>query len=178
MQLKAGQEAKTFKVEDIASLSIDLHNYKGKKILLSFYRYAACPLCNLRVHQLITNYDYFKSKNLQLLAFFESPRESILKYVGNQNCPFPLIGDPNREIYKMYGIESSWLRFAISMLTRLNSLIKAAVKGFYPGKMEGEIALLPADFLINTDFTIHTAYYGKDIGDHLSINKIKEWLEK
>ena len=37
--------------------------------------------------------------------------------------------------------------------------------------------MVPADFLIDPDLTVQVAYYGSDIGDHLPIEKIYEWLE-
>ena len=36
---------------------------------------------------------------------------------------------------------------------------------------------LPADFLIGSDLNIHKAYYGKDIGDRLSIEEIERFAE-
>ena len=30
----------------------DLNKLSGKKILLSFYRFAACPMCNLRLNEI------------------------------------------------------------------------------------------------------------------------------
>ena len=58
------------------------HEYinKGKKVMLSFYRYAACPLCNLRVNDLINHYPDFNNKGLEMIAIFQSPTKSILKF--------------------------------------------------------------------------------------------------
>jgi len=42
--------------------------------------------------------------------------------------------------------------------------------------MEGDKAIVPADFLINEDGTIHTAYYGNNIGDHIPIELINEFI--
>ena len=61
-------------------------------------------------------------------------------------------------------------------LIHLPKMIKAMSKGFLPGKLEGDKALMPADFLIDEDGTILTAFYGKNLGDHLPISKIEEWL--
>jgi len=38
--------------------------------------------------------------------------------------------------------------------------------------------MVPADFLIGPDLTVQIAYYGSDIGDHLPIEKICQWLDK
>ncbi len=107
MRIQPGQPAKNFTSQDILGKTVALPDYKGKQLMLSFYRYAACPLCNLRIHHLIQQHPLFVEKGLQLVAIFQSPRESILKYAGKQNAPFPVIADPQRILYRLYGIESS-----------------------------------------------------------------------
>jgi len=176
MKIKTGQPAKDFTTEDISGNTVALQDFKDKRLMLSFYRYAACPLCNLRVHQLIQQHPSLVEKNLHLVAVFQSPIESILKYAGKQNAPFPVIADPERSLYRLYGIESSWPGF-IKGSFRLSSVTSALMKGFWPGKMEGIKSMVPADFLIGPDLTVQLAYYGSDIGDHLPIEKINEWLD-
>ena len=176
MKIQPGQPAKNFSTEDITGKPVALHDFKGKRLMLSFYRYAACPLCNLRINQLIQQHASLVGKNLHLVAVFQSPRESIIKYVGRQSIPFPVIADPERTFYKLYGIESSWSGFIKGSL-RLGSVTSALMKGFFPGKMEGIKSTVPADFLIGPDLTVQTAYYGSDIGDHLPIEKIYQWLD-
>ena len=176
MRIQPGQPAKNFSSEDLLGNTVALSDYKGKRLMLSFYRYAACPLCNLRVHHLIQQYPLFVEKGLHLVAVFQSPRESIFKYAGKQNAPFPVIADPDRTLYRLYGIESSWPGFIKGSL-RLSSVVSALMKGFLPGKMEGIKSMVPADFLIGPDLTVQVAYYGKDIGDHLPVERIHEWLD-
>jgi len=43
--------------------------------------------------------------------------------------------------------------------------------------MEGIKSLVPADFLIGPDLTVQVAYYGNDMGGHLPIEKIFQWLD-
>ena len=176
MKIQPGQPAKNFSAEDISGNTVALHDFKGKRLMLSFYRYAACPLCNLRVHHLIQRHASFVERNLHPVAVFQSPKESILKYVGKQSIPFPVIADPERMLYQLYGIESSWSGFIKGSL-RLASVTSALMKGFFPGKMEGIKSMVPADFLIGPDLTVQIAYYGGDIGDHLPIENIYQWLD-
>jgi len=146
--------------------------------MISFYRYASCPLCNLRVHELIQHFPAFNSKGLSLLAFFQSPDEGIRQYVGKQAAPFPIIADPNHEIYQRYGVAPSWLGFGKAMAFKLPMAFQAVFrKGFLPGRMDGDKAMIPADFLITPEQTIYRAYYGSDIGDHLPIKEIQSFLE-
>lgn len=175
MRLIEGQKAKEFKTSDIFDNEIKLESFKGKKILLSFYRYASCPLCNLRVSELIEKDDYFKEKGLELLAIFQSPKDKILEYVGKQNTPFPIIADPEQRLYSLYGVEVSGIGL-IRALFKPGKFKEALNKGFHTGTMEGPKSRIPADFLIDESGIILKAYYGKDIGDHMPIERIREVL--
>jgi thioredoxin-dependent peroxiredoxin len=171
MRIKPNETAKPFQVEDIYGQAIALQDYAGKKLLLAFFRYAACPLCNLRIHQLIQSYPTLQANGTHIVAFFESPKDKILQYVGTQNAPFPIVADPNLEVYKLYGVESSVLGM-LRGLFRVSDFSEAASKKLMFFNPHNDIALVPADFLINPDSTIHTAYYGRDIGDHLDLSAI------
>ena len=91
MRIQPGQPAKNFTTEDMAGNTITLNDYAGQRVMLSFYRYAACPLCNLRVSHLIQHHASFIERNLNLVAVFQSPRESIRRYVGRQDIPFAVV---------------------------------------------------------------------------------------
>ena len=56
-------------------------------------------------------------------------------------------------------------------------LLKALLKGYVSLKIQGDPDLMPAEFLINPDGTIHTAHYGKDAGDHLPLRKVEAFLQ-
>jgi thioredoxin-dependent peroxiredoxin len=177
MRIQSGEPAKGFQVEDLFGKQIALNDFRGKKLMLSFYRYASCPLCNLRVHQLVQQYPAFHDMGLEMLAFFQSPAETIYRYVGKQDTPFPIVPDPRLDVYRLYGVEGSLVGF-IKGGMKVGDMISAARKGFLPGKMDGVKTLVPADFLIGPDLVVEKAYYGKDIGDHLPIPEIEAWLAR
>ena len=89
-----------FIIEDYLGESFDLVNYKGKKILLSFFRAAPCPFCNLRVNQLINRYSDFEEKEIEIIVFFAATRDQINQYAGKQSAPFLIIPDPDLKVYK------------------------------------------------------------------------------
>ncbi len=177
MRLNSGEDAKIFNLKDIFDKEINLEDYRGKKTMLSFYRYASCPLCNMRVHDLLENYEKFQEGGMEMIGFFQSPKKSILEYVGKQDAPFPIIPDPKRKIYKEYGIESSLWGYIKGGMIKIVKMMKA-FSSFGIGRMEGSKTLIPADFLIGPDLKIEVAYYGKDIGDHIPIDDIYKWLSK
>lgn len=176
MRLQAGQPAPDFLRPDIDGNTIRLSDYRGRYLLLSFYRYASCPFCNLRVHELMQRLPEFDQHRLSLVAVFQSAREGIMEHVGKQQPPFPIIPDPGHSMYRSYRVETSLQGLLLGLTLRMGKALKAMGKGFLPGRMEGNITLVPADFLIGPDGTILLAYYGRDISDHLPIEIILQQL--
>lgn len=172
MRLTVGSPAPDFTVTDLYGQTRSLADYRGRKLHLSFYRYASCPFCNLRVHEMRQKSALWQQQGLDLMAVFQSPVESIQEYAVGKVEEFPVIPDPQRKLYALYGAETSWLAFAKSA-GRLKDIAAATAKGFLPGKMEGEVNQVPAEFLIDENGIIRTAFYGKDIGDHLDIEIVE-----
>lgn len=149
---------------------IDLSNYQGKKVWLAFFRYAACPLCNLRIHEMKNKYEQLKERGIEIIAVFHSDHESISKYVGKNDLPFPLIGDPDLELYRLYHVGRSITGF-FSANTYKN-LFRAFKKGLMPGIPDGPLDTIPADFLINEQGQIIKEFHGDDISDHIPFSEV------
>jgi thioredoxin-dependent peroxiredoxin len=177
-RLKNGDIAPEFMNNDLLGRGIKLADYRGRWLLLSFYRYASCPLCNLRVHDLSLQCEKLKAQGLELLAVFQSPAEKLQQYVGKQHPPFPLLPDHAQRLYDLYSVSNSWLGFLKAWVTRLPQVIRSVFGQHYlPGSVEGGIHRIPADFLIDPQGRIVEAYYGRDIGDHLPLQRIVFILE-
>jgi len=161
---------------DIFGNTIQLKDYEGKKVLLVFFRVATCPFCNIAIQQLIKKHAEFEKKGIQVIGLFASTKETILKFAGKQNPPFPIIADPKFEIYKSYGVEVSYGGMMKSMLNPFN-VFKAMTSGFFSMRSMKDQPIIPADFLIDEQQNIHRAYYGKDFGDHLPLTEVLEWKE-
>lgn len=179
-----GERARPFRTVDITGNIVDLAEYPGQHILLSFFRFASCPYCNLRVHRMIERYSTYHDAGLAIIAVFESPRETMLRYVaGRMDTPFPLIADPEDRLYRLYGLEKSWGNFARTFVNPpafAKSFRDAAIatfgKGFWPGKIDAPAHRMPADFLIGPDMTVRQAWYGTSPGDHLPFATIDRLL--
>lgn len=173
-RLESGSPAPHFRTSDLVGEAIDLAGFRGRWLLLSFYRYASCPLCNLRVHALSARSAAWRAQGLDLVGIFQSPAAKMRQYVGRQGAPFPLIADPAQRLYGMYGVESNWRGFLKGWALRLPDIGRSVFgRRFLPGSVEGGIHRIPADFLIDPRGTIAQAYYGRDIGDHLPVETIE-----
>ncbi|OZB98398.1 peroxiredoxin [Paenibacillus sp. XY044] len=175
--LKPGDKAPIFQSIDQHGAPVSLDQFRSRKVLLSFFRNAACAMCNLRVHQMIQRYPEWQRQGLQIITFFESPEANLHKYVGTQQAPFPLIADPGAVVYNRYGVESSESKTDATLaLPNVHQLAdEAAAAGFPLTPEEGaNFHRIPAEFLIDEEGIVKTAYYGKLITDHLPF----EWVDR
>jgi peroxiredoxin Q/BCP len=179
MSIEIGSLAPTFRTEDIFGKTIDLQDYAGRTVLLSFFRNGACAICNLRVHQLITRYPDYQRRGLTILAVFESPRERLLESVAEQDAPFPIIADPRAALYDLYGVETSEEKVALTMQRPdlPEAIQEAAAHGFQLTHEEGSnFNRMPADFLIGPDLIVRQAHYADYVMDHLPFADIEQAL--
>ena len=151
--LAAGDMAPDFTVQDVKGKTITLSKYRDQSVLLVFLRYAGCPWCNLAIHRLALEYPMLHKQNCQIIAFVQSDSESICEniYERHEVTPqFPIIADPDKEFYKLYGVHSR--PAAITKAIRAIPYWVHAVKahGFKQTKMDGDLFMVPATFLISS----------------------------
>lgn len=170
MKLYSPAKAPVREVVDIHGNTLALVS-DGCNTLLCFFRDAACPFCNLRVHVLASRYVDFQKQGLQVIAVFASTPDEIRRFVAHTKKPFPVIADPDGKLYDLYGIERSFMKKLRAVITRLPDLLRGlrlvGVAGFNTNNV------VPADFLISRSGSIVEAYYGKDAGDHMPLERIE-----
>lgn len=177
MKISTQQTAPTFSVKDVFGATVNLKDYKGKKILLSFYRNVGCPICNLRFHEIQKQAEYFKSKGLVILAIYESTLENMQQYVEGQTFYATMIPNPDLSLYRLYNIERSYSKLMLAMFHGAMGKMMNGKKLFSKKiKEDGNMNRIEADFLIDENGIIKLAYYGKYIGDHLPIDTIKQFI--
>ena len=174
MRIRPEQPFKPFVLTDIDNQQLDLSQLQGRRFMLSFFRFASCPFCNMRMHKLVKNFDDIKgNSDFTIIAVFDSPLDNLQEHSTGHHAPFSILADPENIAYKLYGIEHSWIGVLKGLATRLPTLIKGITKGYVPLKFKGRIDTMPADFLIDEQGMIQEVYYGKDEGDHMPIEQIK-----
>ena len=180
MTLHRGVRAPGFQIEDVWGHPLSLTDYAGKPLLLSFFRNGACALCNLRVHQLIQRYPAYQRRGLEIVVVFESSREAVLEHVGRQDAPFPIIADPQAQLYTLYQVETSEPKIARTLaMAETQQHIQAAAAAGFPLVQEpgSNFNRIPADFLIGPDLLIQRAHYAEYLTDHLPFDVIEQFLE-
>lgn len=180
MKLKQGDFAIDYEFEDAKSeKKMTIKEYaSAAPLYLTFFRYASCPFCNLRIHNLIYAHEDFNRYGIKILAVMESTKEVFMQYAGRQPIPFSLALDPEHELYRKYQVQESMFGLMKTFVVRPLDMFKAMSLGFNPGTVDAPMGRMPADFLINADFSIEKAHYGNDAGDHLPLREIFDFAKK
>ncbi len=177
MRRTPGEKATRIKLPAIDGSTFDTDSLEGKPFMLSFFRFASCPFCNLRLHELAKRFAEF-GDDFSIVAVFDSPLDNLVHHTEGHKAPFPILADDSNRYYKEYGIEHSLSGVFKGMLLRMPTLIRGMFKGYVPTTIKGSMTTMPADFLIDMNGIIQVAYYGRDEGDHLPFEQVKAFSLK
>lgn len=177
MKLKAPCDLIDFETSDINGNSIKLSQFKGRKVLLAFFRDAACPFCNLRLYELTNRYHEFQNAGMEVIAVFSSPADEVKVFVDRHPRPFVLVADSELSIYNQYGVEHSSMAMLKAALFRLPRIISGLMKGAKPDSNNPHMKLVPADFLISEQGQIVESWYGRNTSDHLPMKRLLQFAQ-
>ena len=179
MLIQPGVVAPDLEMQDLEGQSQSIGQYRGRPLLLQFYRYASCPMCDLRLHDFSREYPRLREMGLEVIAIFHSSPRRLRSHFGGRRLPFTIVADPSRHLYRRYGVETSWIKFLLSMLkpSFYWDWLRSMRHGFFGG-VDWQLASMPADFLIGPDGTVLEVHYGRDIGDHMPVHQIEQALSR
>jgi len=149
---EVNQKAPLFKAVDVFGSKVNMVDYDDDYILLVFLRYSGCPWCNLAIHRLSLEYDQLKEYKCQVIAFVQSNKTNIMENIYERHEPqpqFPIIADQAMKYYKQFDVKLSLLG-TVRSITKLPYWLQSITKyGFKQKKLDGNVFLVPAWFLIN-----------------------------
>ena len=174
MRFVTNDAAPAFSATDTDGGEFRLTAALERPVYLSFFRYASCPFCNLRVHELIESQGLLAGTDVVLV--FPSTLENIRAYAGKQRPPFRIVPDPEQRLYELYRVESRWGGVG-KAVRKAPALIRAMFSHrFLPGAVEGDLNRIPAEFVIDAGGRFVAAFYGEDIADHMPLAELSGHL--
>ena len=178
MKHQSGDPAPTFESPAIDGSTIAIEALRGRPVFLTFFKWASCPFCIFRIRELKIDYDLLTQHGMHVIGVFHSETEKLTSYMEAREVPFPIIADPDMSLYELYGVEKSLAGVGRGLL-RLGDVIKMISGGMFQIKpYDVTAASMPANFLIDPQGIIQTAYYGKDIGDHLPLEVVHAFADQ
>lgn len=177
MRLKAPCQAVDFHTEDIYGKPFRLSDHMGQRVMLSFFRDAACPFCNFRIYELTHKYTAWRAQNLEVISVFSSPAHEVREHVAKHPRPFRMLSDPDLDIYNQYGVEHSAKALLKAMMFRMPRIVRGIATGGRP-RPNPHVRLVPADFLINEKGQIEQVWYGRNTSDHIPLDQVQAFINE
>jgi len=104
MNLKPGDKAPDFTVNDQNGNSVSLHDFKGKKVVLYFYPKDNTPGCTAEACNIRDNYAALKNKGIVVLGVSVDSEKKHKNFEKKYSLPFTLLADVDKKIVNEYGL--------------------------------------------------------------------------
>ncbi len=103
--LKVGSPAPNFTLQDAFGNKYTLSDYKGKSpVVVYFYPKAGSPGCTTEACGIRDSWAKFKDNGIVVLGISVDSKESIKKFIDENNLNFPLLSDETKDVCRAYGV--------------------------------------------------------------------------
>ena len=144
----------------------------GKRTAIVFLRYYGCPLCQYDMHLFAKGYSRIAETGGQLFIVLQSSPEQIRQKVAPGQFPFPIICDPDRQLYKAFDIHPAPSKDAMLGGNLEEKAKGIRAMGLTHGEYEGEELQLPAAFVVKGDLELIYVRYGENIADVPTVEEL------
>ncbi|MGE1062165.1 redoxin domain-containing protein [Megasphaera paucivorans] len=145
---------------------------KSKNTVLMFLRFIGCRFTQYDIIQMQKMYEQFNTKNAQIFIVVQSSPETVQQYHFVNNEAVTIICDPSEELYKKNSVLPMRTDEEVETAGYFTKLEQVEKMNLSKGEKEGNPLQKPAVFIIRDDNIVVYAYYGKDIADTPSPNKL------
>lgn len=152
-QLKSGDQAPEFALQDQQGQIVKLVDFKGKKILVFFYPKAMTSGCTKQACSVRDARTELADLGVAVLGISPDPVDLQKKFDSKHSLEFPLLSDPDHAVAEAFGV---W-----------------GEKAMYGKKYEG---ILRSAFLIDEDGRIIQSWY--KVSPEQTVPKAREALAK
>lgn len=102
--LKEGQKAPEITGLDQNGKTVNLTDFKGKKLVLYFYPKDDTPGCTTEACNFRDNYQVLMDKGIAVLGVSADSEKKHLKFIDKHSLPFSLIADTEKKVINDYGV--------------------------------------------------------------------------
>ncbi len=102
--LKVGDKVPEFSAKDQDGNTINLADYKGKKLIVFFYPRANTPGCTAEACNLRDHYAALQAQGYELLGVSEDSQKKQANFRDKYEFQFPLLADENHAVIKTFGV--------------------------------------------------------------------------
>ena len=171
--LKAGDMAPDFTLKNAFGKNVTISNVLKKgPVILSFYRGAWCPFCNLQLHTLHKSMPVFKKYNAQLVLVTPQTPDKSKGQIKKGKYTFEVLSDLDSHVMKIYNLFYK-LDAELVKVYKKNGLDVESFNG------KGRTVLpVPGTYVIDQKSIIRAAYADTDYKKRMESQTILDVLKK
>lgn len=102
--LEKGMKAPEFSLLNQNGETVNLSDFKGKKVILYFYPRDNTPGCTKQACAFKEENESFKNQNAVVIGVSKDSVASHFKFMTKYDLPFMLLSDPTLEMLQNYGV--------------------------------------------------------------------------
>lgn len=172
MPISIGDEAPDINLPAIDGTIFNMSDFKGKRVILTFFRFATCPFCNIRINKLIKRWNEFNNDTI-MVGIFDANLPELKKSMLKHNPPFIIVADNTYQVFLKNDVKKSFFRVLFAPIRAPLTTLQALINGYIPLTLSiSKLSTLPVDVLIDENGIVTEAHYCKDTVDHLPIDKL------
>jgi thioredoxin-dependent peroxiredoxin len=149
-QLKTGDVAPAFTLQDADGKPVSLADYRGRKVIVYFYPAAMTPGCTKQACDFTDSFATLEAKGYTVLGISPDKPEKLAKFRERDAITFPLLSDPDKATltaYAAYGEKKLYGKVVVGVI---RSTFVVDEKGLislaqYNVKATGHVAKLRRD---------------------------------
>lgn len=172
--LKIGQKVSDFTLLDATGKSVSLGSLRQHgPVIISFYRGAWCPFCNIELRALQQALPAFKELGASLIAISPEQPDYAMPMIEREKLAFPVLSDPGNQVAKTFGIV-----FALEGEIRR---ISHDVFGVDLPKLNGDQSWeipVPATYLIDQDGIVRFAFFDPEFSHRVEPEQLISAIRK
>lgn len=101
--MSIGQQAPEFTLYNSENVPVSLSDYKGRKLIIHFFPLAFTGTCTVQLCTLRDSFGEYEAQDAAILAISVDSPFVLARYKAEQNLPFPLLSDFNKEVSQAFG---------------------------------------------------------------------------
>ncbi len=132
-RLEVGDTAPAFSLPDADGNTVNLADFKGRKVIVYFYPAASTPGCTKEACDFRDNLGELNDAGLDVVGISPDKPAKLAKFRDAEKLTFPLLSDPDREVLEAWG--------AYGEKTMYGKTVHGVIRSTFLVDEKGKIAL-------------------------------------
>ncbi|KUI23560.1 thioredoxin-dependent thiol peroxidase [Mycobacterium sp. GA-2829] len=150
-RLAVGDAAPDFSLPDADGNTVNLSDYKGRKVIVYFYPAAATPGCTKQACDFRDSLAELGEAGLDVIGISPDKPAKLAKFRDAEGLTFPLLSDPDKEVLTAWG--------AFGEKTMYGKTVQGVIRSTFVVDEDGKIAVAQ----YNVRATGHVAKLRRDL---------------